>query len=121
MMLHFPEEFPLEALSILAPIVRSGGVVGDKVLAGEAVLTLQGWAMGQYLGHEHEINVVGSAPFAFGAGVPDEYEAVAALAEMESASAVARDPRVVGAFNFRKFAENAMKVVQFVLPLLLRA
>jgi hypothetical protein len=30
-------------------------------------------------------------------------------------------PHAVGAFNFKQFAANALKVAQFVLPLLLKA
>ena len=116
--LHFPEPFPVDALSVIAPIIRSGGVITDKVVAGEAVLTLQGWAMGQYLGHEHGPNVVGaSAPHILSTG--SRQAASKALDELEAGVPTTTTPRTVGAFNFKKFAENVMAIVQFLLPLIL--
>jgi len=120
-LLHFPEDFPGKALMVLAPIVRSGGNVTDRVLAGEAVLTLQGWAMGQFLGHDHGPNVVGSSgPAPSLSGHVTEKGAMEALDAMEAGVPAEGDaPPTVAAFNPKKFAENAFKLIKFILPLLM--
>ncbi len=128
-LLHFPDDFPNRALAVLAPVIRSGGTVTDKVLAGEALLTLQGWAMGQYLGHDHGPNVVGSSgPAPSLSGQVSEKGAMEALDELEAgvptATATATDgdgAHAVGAFDPKKFAERAFKLIKFLLPLILAA
>ena len=115
-LLHFPDNFPMKALAVLAPVVRDRAV-RDRVLAGEAALTLLGFAMGAYLGHDHGPNVVGALP---PSSDTDQDSAVAALDELEAAApGLAASAGVVGAFNWKKFAENAFRIFQFVLPLIL--
>jgi hypothetical protein len=127
-LLHFPESFPLSALSIVAPIVRTGKVE-NPLEAGEAAWNLGGWAMAQYLGHDHMPNVVGASrqvgPKAKAPDftVPSKAAAVKSLKAIEAQ--VGDDPesddvaRAARAIDWSKFAGNALKIFQFVLPLIL--
>jgi hypothetical protein len=75
---HFIEEFPSDALMVLAPIVRNRTFAANRVEAGEAALAIQSYAMGRVLGTKHEQTM-------FGAGPPiseDDHEAV--LSRLES-------------------------------------
>ena len=119
-LLHFPESFPMRALTVLAPIVRTGKVE-NRVEAGEAAITIQAWAMGQWLGTEGGPEAA-RAPVRSRSPVPAKVSVNAAekaLDSLEKASAPSPEGAQAAPFNGRKFAENALKLAKFVLPIIL--
>ena len=112
-MIHFPQEFPLDALSVLGPIIRSGGTITDPVAAGEAVLTLQGYGMGQWLGTTHTVGAV-APPNVSELENVDHSTAMTALQSLEESP-----PNLVGKFDPKQLGKFALQIVKFILPLLI--
>lgn len=115
-MLHFPPDFPADAIAVIVPIVRSGFKVTDKIAAGEAALTVQAYAMGQVLGTKPAFGATEA-----GFGLQDvEAEDERVLSALEAA---VRNPRpqtmyreAVGAFPIppRVLAQWAIKVLVLI-------
>jgi len=116
-MIHFPEEFPLDALSVLGPIIRSGGTITDPIAAGEAVLTLQGYGMGQWLGTTHTVGAT-APPNVSELEQVDRATALAALDSLEEGSHTG-DPNLVGKFDPKQLGKFALQIAKFILPFLI--
>jgi hypothetical protein len=124
--LHFPEDFPIGALTTLAPIVRTGKIT-DRVSVGEAAWVLLGYGMGQWLGTGHASlidspdddpgpvrqNAPVAATDAVGHG-----DALHALSALESLGK-APDGAQAAPVKARDIGKWAIKVARFVLPLIL--
>jgi len=129
-MLKFPDEFPIDALAVLGPVIRSGGTITDKVAVGEALLTLQGYGLGQWLGPSQSPHTVGALPPEYTATlnpttVVGTDQAQKALVELEATFGTAERPRVgaqapnVGKIDTKKIGKFALEIVKFILPFLL--
>jgi hypothetical protein len=94
----------MEALSVIGPIIRDRQVT-DKVLAAEAAWNLVGFGLAQAVGHNHTVGAL-----------PEAESPEIALEEMEAMANP--EPGMVAAFNPQKFLQNALKILQVVIPLL---
>lgn len=118
-LLQYPTTFPVKALTVLAPIVRTGQI-GDKAEAGRAALTLQAYGMGQWLtsGPANAARALGKSRLSMPRSVGDK-AAMKALDALEGHAA----PKPAGAqaapIDRRKLAEYALKLAKFILPLLM--
>jgi hypothetical protein len=117
-MLHLPEQFPFDAVTVIGAIIKSKQVT-DKVEAMEALLTLVGYGAFVSFGHTHSVGAFPVNPEWQSVDLeskPSEEEAEQALQALAP-----QEEGNVGAFNPQGFLKNAIKVLKFVLPLILAA
>jgi hypothetical protein len=117
-LLDFPESFPMNAVVVLAPIVRTR-VVDDESEAARALVTLEAWAIGQWIATRAEAE---KGPVPARAPVPksvSDLSAKKALDALSAGPASGPEGAQSAPMDMRKFAEHALKLVKFVLPIIL--